>query len=94
MGDYWRDVSPMLMRQARDKRAREFDKRLAYAIKRFDEEMIPYKICNAANGHINLYKDLKVIMSFWTYTGMINIIGEPSVDSRGIENCIKIYKRR
>lgn len=90
LGEYWRDISPVLKEQAREKREKEFEKRLEYAIKQFEENNIPYKLCNKNIGHFNLYHNGKVIISFWSYTGKIQ--GEEN--RRGIRSCIKLYKNK
>ncbi len=46
LADYWRDVSPILKEQAREKRENCFNDRLEYAKKQFEENNIPYKLCN------------------------------------------------
>ena len=55
LGDYWRDVSPILKEKAREKRENCFNDRLEYAKKQFEENNIPYKLCNETIGHFNLY---------------------------------------
>lgn len=94
MGEYWKDVKPFLQDRAREKREQQFDKRLEYAINQFKENNIEYKLCKKENGHFNLYKNKKVVLSFWSYTGRIysNII-EINEDYRGIKNCIKTFKK-
>ena len=52
--DYWRDVSPVLKRQAQEKRENCFNDRLEYAKKQFEGNNIPYKLCNENIGHFNL----------------------------------------
>ena len=64
LADYWRDVSPILKQQAREKRENCFNDRLEYAKKQFKDNNIPYKLCNESIGHFNLFKDNKVVMSF------------------------------
>ncbi len=93
VGDYWRDVSPILKEQARKKRENCFDKRLEYAKKQFEENNILYKLCNVSNGHFNLYKNKKVVMSFWSYTGKCLIPSKEYSENIGIHNCIKKYKK-
>lgn len=46
LADYWRDVSPILKEQAQEKRENCFNDRLEYAKKQFEENDIPYKLCN------------------------------------------------
>ena len=50
LGDYWRDVSPILKQQAKEKRENCFKDRLEYAIKQYEENQIPYKLCNHFHG--------------------------------------------
>lgn len=90
LGEYWRDVSPILKEQAREKRESQFDKRLQYAINQFEQHQIPYKLCNKDIGHFNLYYKGKVIISFWSYTGKIR--GQEN--RRGISSCINFYKKK
>ena len=89
LADYWRDVSPILKQQAQEKRENCFNDRLEYAKKQFEENDISYKLCNEDNGHFNLYKDNKVVMSFWSYTGRCYISSNGFSDNIGIKNCIR-----
>ncbi len=93
LADYWKDVSPILKQQAQEKREKCFDSRLEYATRQFEENKIPYKLCNELNGHFNLYKDCKVVMSFWSYTGKCYIPSIGFSENIGIHNCIKKYKK-
>ena len=93
LADYWRDVSPILKEQAREKRENCFNDRLEYAKKLFEQNNIPYKLCNELNGHFNLLKDNKVVMSFWSYTGKCYIPSKDFSDNIGIKNCISKYKK-
>lgn len=93
LADYWRDVSPILKQQAQEKRENCFNDRLDYAKKQFEENNISYKLCNEDNGHFNLYKDNKVVMSFWSYTGKCYIPSNDFSDNIGIKNCIKKYNK-
>ncbi len=93
LGDYWRDVSPILKQQAQEKRENCFNDRLEYAKKQFFENNIPFKLCNASNGHFNLYWGKSVIMSFWSYTGKVYIPSTGFSDNVGIRNCIRKYKK-
>lgn len=93
LADYWRDVSPILKEQARKKRENCFDDRLEYAKKQFEENNIPYKLCSISNGHFNLYKNKKAVMSFWSYTGRCFIPSKEYSENIGIHNCIKKYKK-
>lgn len=91
LAEYWRDVSPILKEQAREKRENCFDSRLKYATKQFEENNIPYKLCNEDIGHFNLYKDKKVVISFWSYTGKCYIPSTGFSENIGIKNCVKKY---
>ena len=93
LGDYWRAVSPILKEQNQQERFEHYDERIEYAIKQFKENNIDYKLCNASNGHFNLYKDKKVVMSFWSWTGKCYIPSTGFSDNIGIRNCIKKYKK-
>lgn len=93
LAEYWRDVSPILKQQNAEQREKYYDKRIEYAIKQFQENKIPYKLCNENNGHFNLYKDKKCVMSFWSWTGKCYIPSIEFSDNIGIKNCIKKYKR-
>lgn len=94
LADYWRDVSPILKQQAQEKRENCFNDRLEYAKKKFEENNIPYKLCNESIGHFNLLDSKrKVLMSFWSYTGKLYIPSTGFSDNIGIRNCIKKYKK-
>ncbi len=93
LADYWRDVKPILKQQNQEAREQHYDERIEYAIKQFKENNIPYKLCNESNGHFNLLKDNKVVMSFWSWTGKCYIPSTGFSDNIGIRNCIKKYKR-
>lgn len=93
LADYWRDVSPILKEQAREKRENCFDNRLEYAKQQFEQNDIPFKLCNESNGHFNLFKNKKVVMSFWSYTGKCYIPSENYSENIGIKNCIKKYNK-
>ena len=93
LADYWRDVSPILKEQAQEKRLNCFGDRLKYAEEQFKQNNIPYKLCNESIGHFNLYKDKKVVMSFWSYTGKCYIPSTGFSDNIGIKNCINKYKK-
>jgi hypothetical protein len=100
MGDYWRDVKPMLKERNQENRTKNYDRRIEFAMKRFETENIPYKLCNETNAHFNLLHNSKVFMSFWAWTGRVYLLLEAKrvhkkYDgdfARGIENCIKAYK--
>lgn len=73
--------------------------RIEYAIKRFEEEGIAYKLKNKSIGHFHLWDSKGNLFQFWAGTGKIwfdkkvkDARGFKSFykDSRGIENCIKI----
>jgi len=93
MAYYWHDVAPILKEQAREKRENCFDDRLNYAIKKFEENNITYKLCNESIGHFNLLKEGKVVMSYWSYTGKCFIPSKNFSENVGINNCIKKYKK-
>ena len=98
MGNYWRDVKPMLKERSQENRTKNYDRRIEFAMKRFEKENIPYKLCNETNGHFNLLHNSKVFMSFWSWTGRFIFTGGIEHErfdgdfNRGIENCIKAYK--
>jgi len=93
MGEYWKDVAPILKQQNAEKREKYYDERIEYAIEQFEANNIPYKLCNKDNGHFNLYKDKKVVMSFWSWTGKCYIPSTNFSDNIGIKNCIKKYNK-
>ena len=93
MGDYWRDIKPLLKEINSENRFQNYDKRIQYAIQRFEENKIDYKLCNANNGHFNLYLNKKVVMSFWSWTGKCYIPSTGFCDNIGIHNCIKRFNR-
>ena len=93
LGDYWRAISPILKEQNQQERIEHYDERIEYAIKQFKENNIDYKLCNTSNGHFNLYKDKKVVMSFWSWTGKCYIPSTGFSDNIGIRNCIKKYNK-
>lgn len=64
LSDYWHDVSPILKQQNAEQRAEHYDERIEYAKNLFELNNIEYKLCNENNGHFNLYKNGKVVMSF------------------------------
>lgn len=69
------------------------EQRLEFACEAFKENNIEFKVVNASIGHINLYKNKRVVISFYAYTGAVwcpefNIKKD---DMRGIHNCIKLY---
>lgn len=93
MGEYWRDVKPILKQINQEKREKNYDKRIEYAINKFKENNIQYKLCNETNGHFNLLKDNKVVMSFWSWTGKCYIPSTGFSDNIGINNTIKKFKK-
>ena len=93
LAGYWRDVAPILKEQNAKERLEHYDERITYAIKQFEENNIPYKLCNKTNGHFNLYKDKKVVMSFWSWTGKCFIPSKEYSENIGIHNCIKKYNK-
>ena len=84
LSSYWKDVSPILKQQNAEQREKYYDKRIEYAINQFQENNIPYKLCNESNGHFNLLKDKKVVMSFWSWTGKCYIPSKDFSDNIGI----------
>lgn len=93
LADYWRDVAPILKQQNQEYREENYDKRIEYVKRQFEENNIPYKLCNESNGHFNLYKNNKVVMSFWSWTGKCFIPSKEYSENIGIRNCIKKYKK-
>ena len=71
----------------------EYRKRIEYVKRQFKENNISYKLCNESNGHFNLYKNNKVVMSFWSWTGKCYIPSTGYSENIGIKNCIKKYKK-
>ena len=93
LAEYWRDVSPILKQQNQEHRDKYYDERITYAIDQFEKNNIPWKLCNENNGHFNLFKDTKVVMSFWSWTGKCYIPSENYSENIGIKNCIKKYNK-
>lgn len=93
LGEYWRDVKPILKENNQKERENNYNERIDYAIKQFEKNGIKYKLCNEENGHFNLFKDKKVVMSFWSWTGKCYIPRTGFSDNIGIRNCIKKYKQ-
>ena len=93
LADYWRDVKPILKQQNQEYREENYEKRIEYVKRQFEENNIPYKLCNESNGHFNLYKNNKVVMSFWSWTGKCYIPSKEYSENIGIRNCIKKYKK-
>ena len=93
LAEYWHDVKPILKQQNEEYRYKNYDNRIEYAIKQFNDNNIPYKLCNESNGHFNLYKDKKVVMSIWSWTGKCYIPSIQFSDNIGIKNCIKKYNK-
>ena len=91
LADYWRDVKPIFKEQNAREREEHYDDRIEYAIKQFKNNNIKYKLCNIANGHFNLYKDNKVVMIFWSWTGKCYIPSTGFSDNIRIKNSIKKY---
>lgn len=94
LAQYWKDVKPMLKEINAEERAENYDKRIQYAIQLFEQNNIPYKLCNALNGHFNLYKDKKVVMSFWSWTGKCYIPSTGFSENIGIRNCVRKYNKK
>lgn len=93
LSEYWHDVAPILKQQNAEYRDKYYDERITYAIDQFDKNNIPWKLCNENNGHFNLFKDTKVVMSFWSWTGKCYIPSISFSENIGIKNCIKKYKK-
>ena len=93
LSEYRKDIYPILKEQNAKNREQNYDKRIEYAIKQFKDNNILFKLCNKENGHFNLYKDNKVVMSFWSWTGKCYIPSNGFSDNIGIRNCIKKYKK-
>lgn len=93
LAEYWKDVKPILKQQNAEHREKHYGERIKYAIKQFEENGIPYKLCNENNAHFNLLKDKKVVMSFWSWTGKCYVPSTGFSDNIGIKNCIKKYKK-
>lgn len=75
--------------------------RIEYAIKRFTEEGIAYRLKNKETGHFHVLDKDGNLFQFWAGTGKIyfdkktkDACGFKSFykDYRGIENCIRIVK--
>lgn len=81
--------------------------RCEFASNLLKEANIPYEIKKRDIGHINLYHNGKVVMSFWARTGRFiftmnvhelektcrkELDLDPDFD-RGIRKCIKVYKK-
>ena len=43
MGEYWRNVSPILKQKNQEQREKHYDERIKYAITQFENNNIPYK---------------------------------------------------
>lgn len=67
--------------------------RIQFAIKQFTNSGIPFKLCNTDCGHFNLYKDDKVVMSYWSWTGKCYIPSKKYSNNIGIKNCITKYNK-
>jgi hypothetical protein len=89
LAEYFNDLKEI----AKEKRQKQFMPRLEYAIKEFERNNIPYKICNESIGHFNLYSKGKMVMSFWSYTGKCYIPAINYSDNIGIKKCIIKYKK-
>lgn len=90
---YWKDVKPFLKGLNQEKRTAHYDERIEYAIKQFENNNIPFKLCNETNGHFNLLKNNKVVMSFWSWTGKCYIPSNGFSDNIGIKNCVRKYNK-
>ena len=94
LAKYWKDVKPIWKQINAEHREKHYDERIEYAINQFKENNIPYKLCNESNGHFNLLKNNKVVISFWSWTGKCYIPSTGFSDNIGIRNCIKKYKKQ
>lgn len=92
-----------IAKQNHDERVAKTPDRIEYAIKRFTDEGIKYKILNHQIGHFHIWDEQSNLFQFWASTGKIyydkktkdarNL--KPLNDSyRGIENCIKLVKQK
>lgn len=76
-------------------REKNYDSRIQFAIRLFEQNNISYTLCNENNAHFNLYLGNKVVLSFWAWTGKIyspnNII--KINEQRGIKNCVALYNK-
>lgn len=93
LSEYWKAVKPILKEQNQQDRFENYDKRIQYAIQQFEENNIEYKLCNENNGHFNLFKNGKVVISFWSWTGKIYSTQYNFEDYRGIKNCVKLFNK-
>lgn len=83
------------------KKEQEAIKRTQYACQLLDNEQISYEIKKIEIGHINLYYEGKVVMSFWARTGRFIFTIQPTkikyeLDAdfdRGIKKLIQTYKK-
>lgn len=67
--------------------------RTNYACKLLNSENIPYEVKKIEIGHINIYKNDKVVMSYWAYTGKCYIPSLNYKERTGIKNAIKKYNK-
>ena len=87
------EIFKILKEENRKYKDANYDNRIKYAIKLFETNNIPYKLCNETNAHFNLYdKNGKVCMSFWAWTGKV-YSQKHNINSRGIKSCCKIYNK-
>ena len=84
MGEYWRDVKPIL-KQQHDERVAKNPDRIEYAIQQFEKYEIRYELKNQSNGHFHCWrKSDNKLFQFWAGTG--KILG---YNNRGIALLIK-----
>ena len=84
MGEYWRDVKPIL-KQQHDERVAKNPDRIEYAIQQFEKYEIQYELKNQGNGHFHCWrKSDNKLFQFWAGTG--KILG---YNNRGIALLIK-----
>ena len=70
LAEYWKDVKPILKQQNEEHREKHYDERIEYAIKQFEENKIPYKLCNETNGHFNLYNEIEDVVTKEQFSAM------------------------
>ena len=98
--EWWIPLKEMAKEHHQERVAKTPD-RIEYAIKRFNEEGIVYKLKNKQIGHFHVFDKDENLFQFWASTGKIyfdkktkDSCGFKSFykDYRGIENCIRIVK--
>lgn len=99
--DKWWLTLRELAEQSHKERVAKTPERIEYAIKRFDEEGITYKLKNKSIGHFHILDKDGNLFQFWASTGKI-YFDKKTKDARGfksfykelrgIESCIKLLK--